>query len=95
MQERICALILVHPTSTFILTHIYMYTDLQWEVGAFLLLSNLQAGQAGQVGKTQRCCAVLLFEVLHNNAIMCVQTPWSKGTCGVGEGIKINALKLK
>ena len=94
MQERICALILVHPTSTYILTHIYMYTDLQWEVGVFLFLSDLQAGQVGEA----QLQVVLLFEVLHNNAIMCVQTPWSKETCegeGVGEGIKINALKLK
>ena len=48
MQERIHALVLVHPTSTYILTHIYMYTDLQWEVGVFLLLSDLQAGQVGE-----------------------------------------------
>ena len=45
-------------------THIY--TDLQWEVGMFLLLSNLQAGQVGEA----QLQLVLLFEVLHNTTIV-------------------------
>ena len=43
-------------------------TDLQWEVGVFLLLFNLQAGQVGE----PLLQLVLLFEVLHNTTIMCI-----------------------
>ena len=51
-----------------LLASIYIYTDLQWEVGVFLLLSDLQAGQVGEA----QLQLVLLFEVLHNTTIICV-----------------------
>ena len=52
-----------------------MYTDLQWEVGVFLFLSNLQAGQVGEA----QLQLVLLFEVLHNTTIICVSRLHGQG----------------
>ena len=49
-----------------LLAFTHIYTDLQWEVGVFLLLSDLQAGQVGEA----QLQLVLLFEVLHNTAIV-------------------------
>ena len=52
-----------------------LHTDLQWEVGVFLLLSDLQAGQVGEA----QLQLVLLFEVLHNTAIICVSRLHGQG----------------
>ena len=50
MQERTCALVWAYLTSNSFFTHVYtVFADLQWEVGVFLLLSDLQAGQVGEV----------------------------------------------
>ena len=67
-----------HGVSLLAFTHIY--TDLQWEVGMFLLLSNLQAGQVGEA----QLQLVLLFEVLHNTTIVCVPR-----LHGQGEPVKL------
>ena len=58
--------------------HLLFYTvfaDLQWEVGVFLLLSDLQAGQVGEA----QLQLVLLFEVLHNTAIIRVSRLHGQG----------------
>ena len=57
-----------------------MFADLQWEVGVFLFLSDLQAGQVGEA----QLQLVLLFEVLHNTTIICVSR-----LHGQGEPVKV------